>query len=566
MTLLPRHWLDSGKKLGAALAAGGSALLVARALRRDGSSAPSTAAPERDLERERSEERFRLVVESSGAMVYDFDMITGATYRSDALDATFNWDPNEGSEAWWLSLIHPDDLPRVRESVHQVVQDGVESRWTAEYRVRRGDGTYATVLERGSVVRADDGSPLRCIGTIADVSDRAELAAQLRQAQKMEAVGQLAGGIAHDFNNLLTAINCNVELLLDAIDSGDARRDDVLQIHEAATRAATLTRQLLAFSRRQVLQPKSLDLNGTVGSMERMLRRVISGDVRLMTRLEHPLDSVYADAGQMEQVVMNLVLNARDAMPEGGNIVVSTSNRTLEAALPHHHGVLPPGRYVTLGVLDAGSGISAGVMERLFEPFFTTKGQGKGTGLGLATVHGIVVQSGGQIVVRSAAGEGTEFTIYLPVHSGKPAPRRLTPTGGQPVPSTAVRTVLVVDDDDPVREVAVRALSRAGYRVIAAASGDAAMSLLAKQDDPGALLLLTDVLMPRMNGLRLAELVAEHFPMVRIAFMSGFTTDELARTGLESPVRSLLNKPFTLPELIGFVERAFEPEPEGVDA
>jgi two-component system cell cycle sensor histidine kinase/response regulator CckA len=561
MALLPRDWLVKGRKLGAALVAGGSALLLAGVFRREGLAGRRDV----DVERERAEERFRLVVESSGAMVYDYDVVTGAAYRSDALDAAFKWTTNEASAEWWLSIIHPEDLPRVKEILHQVMDLGVGSRWTMEYRVRRGDGAYATVHERGTVVRAPDGSPVRCIGTISDVSDRVELAAQLRQAQKMEAVGQLAGGIAHDFNNLLTAINCNVELLLDAMDAEDARREDVLQIQEAATRAATLTRQLLAFSRRQVLQPKALDLNGTVGSMERMLRRVISGDVRLLTRLEPRIEPVFADAGQMEQVVMNLVLNARDAMPEGGDIVVSTANRSIDASLPHRYGVLPAGRYVALSVLDAGSGMSPDVLERLFEPFFTTKGQGKGTGLGLATVHGIVVQSGGQILVRSAAGEGTEFTVYLPVHSGAAPPRRQTPASGAAVPKSAVRTVLVVDDDDPVREVAVRALSRAGYRVIAAAGGDAALSLLGKQDDPASVLVLSDVLMPGMTGPRLADLVAERHPDVRVAFMSGFSTEELARTGLGAP-GSLLNKPFTLPELVSFVEHAFSPDEEQVDA
>jgi nitrogen-specific signal transduction histidine kinase/ActR/RegA family two-component response regulator len=413
-----------------------------------------------------------------------------------------------------------------------------------------------TVLERGALMRDAQGVPTRCIGTVSDVSDRAELATQLRQAQKMEAVGQLAGGIAHDFNNLLTAIGCNVELLLDATDADDARRDDILQIREAAARAGTLTRQLLAFSRRQVLQPKPVDLNDTVGSMERMLRRVISGDVRLQTSLAPDLAPVFADVGQMEQVIMNLVLNARDAMPSGGEILVGTANAMLKAALQHRYGVLPPGPYVTLSVRDVGSGMSADVMERLFEPFFTTKGQGKGTGLGLATVHGIVVQSGGQVVVHSTLGQGTEFMVYLPAYRGTAQVRRFTPPS-VPVVSAIARTVLVVDDDDAVREVAVRALARAGYRVLAASGGEAALSLIAAQDQ-GTVLLLTDVLMPGMNGPQLAHAVAERHPEVRIAFMSGFSSDELASSGLGSPLRTLLNKPFALPELVAFVENAFD--------
>ena len=521
---------------------------------------------ESDAERERSEERYRLVVESSGSMIYDYDLATGAVFRSDALRSVFLWDLAELTSEFWRSIIHPDDLPRVEAAVAPVLRDGIGQGWMVEYRLRRGDGVFVTVLERGMMIRDADDKPLRVLGTVSDVSDRAELASQLRQAQKMEAVGQLAGGIAHDFNNLLTAINCNVELLLDAIDEGDARRDDVVQIQEAATRAATLTRQLLAFSRRQVLQPKPLDLNATVGGIERMLRRVISTDVRLRTDFAPRLSAVFADEGQMEQVLMNLVLNARDAMPGGGEIFVATRNAALADPFQHRFGVLAPGAYVTLSVSDAGRGMTPDVMDRLFEPFFTTKGHGKGTGLGLATVHGIVMQSGGQIVVRSKPGLGTEFSVYLPAYAGTPHVRRTTPSAGTIVSSGDVRTVLVVDDDDAVREVAVRALSRVGYRVLAAAGGEAALALLGKQDDLDALLVLTDVLMPRMNGAQLAERVAVEFPRVRLVFMSGFSSDELARTGVGAPLRSLLNKPFTLPELIAFVDEAFTPEEEEVDA
>ena len=518
-----------------------------------------------DIERQRSEERYRLVVESSGSMIYDYDLVTGAVYVSEALASVFKWQDVDPTGEWWSSIIHPDDLPRVEAAVNPAMREGIGSSWTVEYRLRRGDGSHATVLERGMLVRDESGAPIRCIGTVSDVSERAELASQLRQAQKMEAVGQLAGGIAHDFNNLLTAINCNVELLLDAIDPGDVRRDDVVQIREAASRAATLTRQLLAFSRRQVLQPKPLDLNGMVGNIERMLRRVISGDVRLRTDLDPVLAPVFADAGQMEQVLMNLVLNARDAMPGGGNIVVVTRNVVLEDPLHHQFGELPPGSYVKMGVNDAGSGMPPEVMERLFEPFFTTKGQGRGTGLGLATVHGIVMQSGGQIVVNSTPGVGSEFAVYLPVYSGTAPVRRATPSAGTHASAVGVRTVLVVDDDDAVREVAVRALARVGYRVLAAAGADAALGLLAKQDEYDTMLVLTDVLMPRVSGQELAERVAAGYPAVRIAFMSGFSTDEPAGAAAGATVHALLNKPFTLPDLVEFVEDAFSAE-EQVDA
>ena len=418
-----------------------------------------------EMERARraTEERFRIVADRVGSMIFDHDFATGELYRSEALATEFLWRDPEPSHDWWLARIHPDDVERVRAVVRGVLDatDGT-AQWSIEYRFRRGDGKWVPVIERGAVLRRDDGTPYRCIGTVMDASDRAELASQLRQAQKMEAVGQLAGGIAHDFNNLLTAISCNVELLLDAIAPSDARHDDVVQIREAADRAATLTRQLLAFSRRQVLQPRALDLNATVSGLERLLCRLISSDVRLHTQLEPALPAVFADAGQMEQVMMNLVLNARDAMPAGGTIVVRTGRSRLRSAQQHRFGVIPPGDYVTLAVRDAGSGIAPEFLERLFEPFFTTKPRGKGTGLGLATVHGIVLQSNGHITVVSALGLGSEFTVYLPAHEATEAPAPMLPVRG---PTRQVgRTVIVVDDETAVRDVTMRAIARAGYR------------------------------------------------------------------------------------------------------
>jgi PAS domain S-box-containing protein len=421
--------------------------------------------------------------------------------------------------------------------------------------VSRRDGARLWLSVNTSAIR-EDGRVRAVVCTFNDISHRAELASQLRQAQKMEAVGQLAGGIAHDFNNLLTAISCNVELLLDAIAPSDTRRDDVVQIREAADRAATLTRQLLAFSRRQVLQPRALDLNETVTGMERLLCRVMKSDVRLCTRLEPALPAVFADAGQMEQVMMNLVLNARDAMPGGGSIVVRTARRQLEAALQHRFGVVPPGDYVTLAVKDSGSGIAPEVFDRLFEPFFTTKPQGKGTGLGLATVHGIVLQSSGYISVDSAAGRGTEFTVYLPSHQA--ASVDATPLPVRRPTRQVGRTVLVVDDEAAVRDVTMRAVARAGYRVHGASGGVQALELLAHEVDPASVLLLTDLMMPGMSGQELAAQVAERFPAVRVVTMSGYSADELTRRGQVAHPQLL--KPFTLPQLIAFVNDAFTAE------
>jgi two-component system, cell cycle sensor histidine kinase and response regulator CckA len=420
--------------------------------------------------------------------------------------------------------------------------------------IRRRDGESRWLSVNSSAVHTD-GRMVAVVCTFGDLTDRAELASQLRQAQKMEAVGQLAGGIAHDFNNLLTAISCNVELLLAETAPNDTRHEDVVQIREAADRAATLTRQLLAFSRRQVVQPTALDLNLTVAGMERLLRRVLNADVHLHTQLDPALPPVFADAGQMEQVMMNLVLNARDAMPSGGTIAVRTSRVLLRAGLQHRFGVIPAGEYVVLSVEDAGTGIAPDVLERLFEPFFTTKPQGKGTGLGLATVHGIVRQSSGHVTVESTVGHGTQFTIYLPAfHSARPA------AAAPPVHEAAHpvgQTVLVVDDEPAVRDVTMRALARASYRVLGAASGADALELLARERDPSMVLLLSDVMMPGMNGHELAAHVKTRFPQARLASMSGFSPDEIERQGFDTDSRLLLHKPFTLPQLIAFVNEIF---------
>jgi two-component system, cell cycle sensor histidine kinase and response regulator CckA len=523
--------------------------------------AATTSADE--AERRLTDERLRLVAESLEGVIFDHDIASGTTIRTDAVKALFGWEEQEFTVAWWNERVHPDDLERIRDSVMPRMHPGPDSHWEVEYRFRRGDGTYASVLERGTVIRGERGIPVRLLGTVSDVSHRVEQAAQRSRSEKMEAVGQLAGGIAHDFNNLLTAISCNVELLLEGTDPSDPRRDDIIQIREAATRAAALTRQLLAFSRRQVLHPRPLDLNATIASMERMLRRALTAEIELEIVVDPALCPVSADAGQMEQVLMNLVLNARDAMPNGGRIVVCTESVDQPAPLQHRFGWLEPGQYVTLSVRDSGLGMTEEILEHLFEPFFTTKAQGKGTGLGLATVHGIVVQSGGQIVVDTSPERGTEFRVFLPPFAGTTPHRRPSPTAGQPVVASEVRTVLVVDDDDFVRDVAARALARSGYRVLSARGGNAALEVLSRQDPNSSVLVLTDVIMPGMHGGQLAERLSGERPGLRVAFMSGFSTDELAHSGMGFPMRSFLIKPFTLPELVSFVEDAFRDEGDG---
>jgi len=381
---------------------------------------------------------------------------------------------------------------------------------------------------------------------------------RLRQAQKMEAVGQLAGGIAHDFNNLVTVIGCSVGLLAEATEPDDPRQEDLEQIKEAADRAATLTRQLLAFSRRQILQPKTIDLNSAVYDMEKMLQRVLGPHIAIHTSLDPRLGHVLADMSQIEQVIMNLSVNARDAMPGGGTLSFNTGNRSVRSEEPHRHGTITPGEYVTLSVRDTGQGIPASVIEHLFEPFFTTKEYGKGTGLGLATVHGIVYQSGGHITVDSTPGHGTTFTLYFP----STRERVSTPVSGvRLAPShTDKLTILVVDDEDAILDIGVRVLQQAGYQVFAARHGEEALSILARSKRSGEpiSLVLTDVVMPMMGGRELATVIANEYPETRVLCMSGYTREELTRQRLIDPATPLVHKPFELSDLIAAVRNVLD--------
>lgn len=381
-------------------------------------------------------------------------------------------------------------------------------------------------------------------GYVLDTTERKDLEEQLRQSQKMEAIGQLAGGVAHDFNNLLTAIMGCSELLLEQSGITSRMRGLANEIREAGERAAALTRQLLAFSRRQVMNPKNMDLSAAVAPMEKMLRRLIGEHIQLTMKLAEGLAPVKADPTLMEQVVLNLVVNARDAMLRGGQLVIETSEVLVSESDAMRHVDLRPGAYVRLSVQDTGVGIKPEVMEHIFEPFFTTKGTGKGTGLGLSTVYGIVRQSDGHIVVESVVGEGTAFHVYLPPveASADPSPLELTSKTGDPF--RGQETVLLVEDDDQVRELARCSLESAGYRVLVAPGAHQALALAA-QEQGSIELLLTDVVMPGMNGRELAEQLCRLRPEIRIIFMSGYTDDVLAGLGSNMGTVDLVDKPFT---------------------
>ena len=424
----------------------------------------------------------------------------------------------------------------------------------AEKEVTLRDGRRAWLELSNSFLEVPGRSSL-LLSIVRDATARRHLEDQYRQAQKMEAIGQLAGGVAHDFNNLLTVINGYSEMLLAALPAGDRHRGVVEEVYRAGERAAMLTRQLLTFSRQEVVAPRVLDVNGVVEGAAQLLRRLIGEDIRLDTALAADLDRVTADPGQVEQVIMNLAVNARDAMPRGGRLTVETANVDLDGGYAGQHAGVAPGRYVLLAVSDTGHGMSPEVQRRIFEPFFTTKGQGKGTGLGLATVFGIVEQSGGHLGVYSEVGRGATFKVYLP-SAGRPA-SVAGPADAEPDLPTGAATVLVVEDDEQVRGLTRMALETLGYTVLEAGGGKQAVRVAVAHGGPIDL-LVTDVVMPGMSGREVAETVRAARPGVRVLFVSGYTDDAVVRHGVLTAEMAFLQKPFTLAALGGKVREVLD--------
>ncbi len=414
------------------------------------------------------------------------------------------------------------------------VYEELEATW------KKKDGTRIRVQLSVRASRNQDGQVEFYEAFVRDITNQRQLEAQLAQAQKMEAIGRLAGGVAHDFNNLLTVILSYSELLLEDLPAGSSDRDDVTQIRKAAQGASELTGQLLAFSRQQVLQPKVVDLNAAVSGMERLLTRVLPEDIKLRCTTASDTGTIRVDPGQLEQVIMNLAVNARDAMPTGGLLTIETANVDLDAAYLQAHPLAKPGRYVMLAVTDTGTGMDAATQARIFEPFYTTKEIGKGTGLGLATVQGIVQQSGGFIWVYSEPDHGTVFKIYLP-RVDEPAS---TGDAATAAPTRGTETVLVVEDVPAVRAVTREMLKRYGYNVLEAADGPTALQLAAGYAEPIDL-LLTDVVMPEMNGRDLADRIQAARPATKVLFMSGYTDDAVVRHGILQDGIAYLQKPFT---------------------
>jgi two-component system, cell cycle sensor histidine kinase and response regulator CckA len=433
------------------------------------------------------------------------------------------------------------------------------ARHIGEVRFRTKSGRQLLAQVILSLHCDEAGAPQYFIAIIEDVSERRKLEEQLRQSQKMEAVGKLAGGIAHDFNNLLTAILGFSALTLERLSAGDPARANVLEIQQAGQSAAALTRQLLAFSRRQILRLEVLDLNVVVTRMEGLLRRLIGEDIELVHRLESGLSRISADAGQIEQVILNLALNARDAMPRGGQLTIETKNLTLSEQQIGDRPMQTPGPYVMLAVSDTGVGMDPETQAQIFEPFFTTKPRGGGTGLGLSTVYGIVKQTGGWIWVYSEPGRGATFKLYFPLTAE--ATDAQVPAAA-PTTMRGHETILLAEDQPEVRSVAVAVLTRAGYHVLSAASGAQALTIARATDAP-IHLLLTDVIMPHMSGPDLARQLQAERPMTRVLFASGYTDDAVVRHGVLHDDVAFLQKPFTPQSLLVKVREVLDADDAG---
>lgn len=442
-----------------------------------------------------------------------------------------------------MAIIYaPESHDKMRQLFSRRVETGhIENE---EMTIITRDGSRREVLLSSNMVCDQDGNLLHSTSVQWDVTEQKKLEEQLRQAQKMEAIGRLAGGVAHDFNNILMAILGHGELILSDLAEADPLRQDVLQIRECAQRAATLTRQLLTFSRKQVLQPGNLDLNAIVLGMDRMLRRIIGEDVELHTVLAPELGIIRADPGQVEQVILNIVVNSRDAMPRGGRLTIETAE--VELGEEYVSAQVSPGRYVMLAISDTGCGIEKEIQDNIFEPFFTTKEVGKGTGLGLAAVYGIVKQAAGHIQVDSEAGAGTTIRIYLPIVN---EPAEEVATRKDPGMIKNVKdTILVVEDDKTIRQLIVRILTGAGYTVLEAGNGNEALIVCQQQKGPIAL-VVSDVVMPEMSGRELAESLKDLCPGMRVLFMSGYTDDAITRHGIVENQVPFLPKPFTSADL-----------------
>jgi PAS domain S-box-containing protein len=488
-----------------------------------------------------SEERYRMVALATNDLIWDWDLATDTLTLSEAIVTVFGYaDAGQVSRNWWMSRVHPEDRPILDASLAAAVRNG-DDVWNGEYRFRRVDGSFASIVDRGRIIRETGGTPVRIIGAVVDLSERKLLEEQLLHSQRLEAVGQLAGGVAHDFNNLLGVILGHVDLAQELLPDSSPAIEDLHEIRQACRRASSLTRQLLAFARRQIVEPRAFDVNELIKDMERMIHRIIGEDVQLETRLSPVPVVVKADPGQIEQVLLNLVVNARDAMPEGGRLEIET-RRLVRLDAGDNQKEVPVGEWWVLSVRDSGTGIPPQIRQRLFEPFFTTKPVGRGTGLGLATCHGIVRQSGGHIRLESEMGQGTLFEVFLPPVNEPVQVRWEHGHNGEPHRGTG--TILLVEDEERLRRVELELLTRMGYTVYAAANAAEARTILESQGQ-AIQLLVTDVVLPGQRGTEIARFARDLNPKIKVIYVSGYADVPLP----EGDAANYLQKPFSAASL-----------------
>jgi PAS domain S-box-containing protein len=487
-----------------------------------------------------SEERYRLITENSSDLITLIDLAgdRNRIYASPSFRTLLGYDPADLLGPAQPDKIHPDDLNIVSEQYQQLVATG-SARVT--YRMRHIDSSWRWIEMQASAIRQQDHYYGIMVGR--DVTDRKHLEAQLMQSQRLESVGRLAGGVAHDFNNLLTAIMGNTDLAHDSLPTGHPAHADLDEIAKSSERAAELTRQLLAFARKQIIAPHVIDLNQLILDMNKLLRRLIGAHIDLIIRTAPDLWLVRADHGQIEQIVVNLAINARDAMPSGGTLTIETDNVQLDHDYAHRHISVSPGRYVMLAISDTGTGMDEETQAQIFEPFFTTKAAGRGTGLGLATCYGIVKQHGGSIWPYSEPGHGSTFKIYLPQIEA-PADHFPQRPNTDDLPRGS-ETVLLAEDEPSVRMLAARVLRAQGYTVVEAENGDAALQLARSWTGARLDLLLTDVVMPRMSGRTLAGHIQTLFPASAVLFISGYTDNAIVHHNQLDPGIIFLQKPFS---------------------
>jgi len=504
---------------------------------------------------------FAIVARATNDAVRDWNVKSGALSWPQGFDSLLGYDGSstECDIGFWQKNVHPGDCARIAPSIRDALV-GTSDHWSGEYRFRRADGTYINVLERSLILRAADGTPERLIGSLMDVTARKQLQDQLCRSQKMEAFGQLAGGVAHDFNNFLTTILGYGDLLLHERQIKGTLADHVTEIRAAAARASALTQQLLAFSRRQPLEPVIVEVNSIITNLERSLLRLIGENISVVCHLHHEKEGAHikADPSQITQIILNLAVNARDAMPTGGQLTLETAivDLTKETESPFQCGDFVPGEYVLINISDTGIGMNDEAKVHLFEPFFTTKADRERSGLGLATSYGIVHQSGGHLRVESEQGKGTTVQIYLPRVPAPPPPSYKRPTGKKPRGGT--ETILVLEDDISVRHISVRMLRDLGYEVIEAANGSDARRLLSENGGRRVDLLLTDLVMPQVSGRRFADSLRAAHPNIKVLFISGYLEESLQPGDRCEPGMFFLPKPFDSEQLAVKVREALD--------